>query len=133
MLEGFFCILADRCKLACIRDDGIQKTRGSLETLLSFFSLLCQGPRSSGRGMPNKMRPNPNEEGNAGGQIPACQGMAESQSPPPQDDGTLNPLHTPLQAMLPVPPVKKPYEWHTTPPLQALPGHFKRSIVLAKH
>ena len=50
MLEGFFCILADRRKLACIRDDGIQKTRGPLRVLLSFFSLLCQGPRDSGVG-----------------------------------------------------------------------------------
>ena len=92
--------------------------------------------------MPNKMRPNPYEGGNGGAPIPACRGMPEAKSlykrewrslnPHPQDDGTPNPLHTPLLPMLPVPPVKKPYEWHTTPPLQALPGHFKRSIVLAK-
>ena len=57
-------------------------------------------------------------------------GMAEPKSPRPQDDGTPNPFHAPLQPMLPVPPVEKPYEWHIESTPQASLRYFKRAIVL---
>ena len=54
------------------------------------------------------------------------------QSPRPQDDGTPNPLHTPLQPTLTVPPVEKSYEWHIKSTPQASLRYFKRAIVLAE-
>ena len=102
---------------------------------LEFFPLLRKGPRGSGvgnaggkiphdsgRGMPNAMRPNPDEGGNARGLNPT----------PPQDNGTPDSRHRPLQAISPVPSIKKPYGWHTIPFLQPEIGHILRSIVLAQ-
>ena len=96
-------------------------------------------PRNSGGwGMAKPNPPRQRRVGNAGDQIPRGSGMGQSpprqrsspQSPRPQDDGTPNPLHAPLQPTLTVPPVEKPYEWHIKSTPQASLRYFKRAIVL---
>ena len=112
----------DRPLQACLHKGWpvYKKNTGRRKALCELFSSCCKGP--SGEEGGECRRPNP----------PAAAewGMAEPQSPRPQDDGTPNPLHAPLQPMLPVPPVEKPYEWHIESTPQASLRYFKRAIVL---
>ncbi len=106
----------------CKRRDGYKKTQGARWRSVSLFPVVARAPPAR-------------RVGNGGAPIPRNSGgwgMAKPQSPLPQDDGTPNPLHAPLQPILPVPPVEKPYEWHIKSTPQASLRYFKRAIVLAE-
>ena len=93
----------------------------------------AKSPAAAEWGMPEAKSPSGEEGGECRRPNPPAAaewGMPEPQSPRPQDDGTPNPLHAPLQPMLPVPPVEKPYEWHIESTPQASLRYFKRAIVL---
>ena len=111
------------------------KNTGRQMALCELFSSCCKGP--SGEEGGEWRSPNPLQQrrvGNGGAPIPRNSGgwgMPEAKSPRPQDDGTPNPLHAPLQPILPAPPVERPYEWHIKSTPQASLRYFKRAIVLA--
>ena len=75
---------------------------GLAGALLSFFLLLCKGPRGSGVGNAecNEAK---SPQGNAGGPVPT-KDESWSLNPYLQDDGTPKPCHTPLQAIFPCHP-----------------------------